>query len=210
MADYKSFRLFDFLYKRLLSATRFYHSFMQLSSIGQWEKWENKVFEDLTGKRVLEVGVGPGKLLLRMAKKGYDVSGIEILPNMATEARKLMKYSGYPVDIRLESVHHMTFKNEEFDCIVMTFVLSEILDLDGAIKEMKRVLKKGGKIIAVSATMPQDRNIVARAIFKLIGSQSTHKFERRNEKYFEKHGFITTRKDFGPFNIINKIVAVKK
>jgi len=210
MGSHKPFRLLDFLYKKILSSARLYQSIMQLFSVGQWEKWEDKIFEDLAGKRVLEVGVGPGKLLLQMAKKGYNVSGIEILPNMATEARRLMKYSGYPVDIRLESVHNMSFKNEEFDCIVMTFVISEIQDIDSAIKEMKRVLKKGGKIIAVSATMPQDNNLVARIILKLIGSQSTHQFKRRNEEYFEKHGFKTVRHDFGPFNLINKIVAVKK
>jgi len=209
MKTHKPFRLFDFLYEKILSSTHFYHSFMQLSSVGQWERWEDKVFEDLTGKRVLEVGVGPGKLLLRMAKKGYDVSGIEILPNMALEARKLMRYSGYPYDIRLESVNHMSFKDEEFNCIVMTFVISEIQDLDGAIAEMKRVLKKGGKIIAISATMPQDNNLAARIILKMIGSQSTHQFERKNEEYFEKHGFKTIRRDFGPFRLINKIVAVK-
>jgi len=209
MGSCKPFRLFDFLYEKMLSSARLYHSLVQLSSVGQWEKWEDKVFEDLSGKRVLEVGVGPGRLLLRMAKKGYDVSGIEILPNMATEARRLMKYSGYPFDIRLESVHRMSFKDEEFDCIVMTFVISEIQDLDGAIVEMKRVLKKGGKIIAISATMPQDNNLVARIILKLIGSQSTHQFERKNEEYFKKHGFKTIRRDFGPFRLINKIVAVK-
>ena len=50
MKTHKPFRLFDFLYEKILSSTHFYHSFMQLSSVGQWERWEDKVFEDLTGK----------------------------------------------------------------------------------------------------------------------------------------------------------------
>jgi len=205
----KPTRLFDKLHYKLMSLEKSYHNFMQLSSGGQWEKWQNKVFEDLNGKRVLEVGVGPGKLLLRMAKRGYDVSGVEIRQNMALEARRLMKRSNYPNDVRLESVNKMSFKDEEFDCVIMTFVLSEIVNLDEAVKEMKRVLKKGGKVIAISATMPRDRNLGARMIMKLISSQSDDKFDRNNEEYFEKNGFKTTRYDFGPFHLINKIVAVK-
>ncbi len=200
----------DLFYRAYHAWPRFYDGITQLLSIGQWEKWQDRVFEDLTGKKILEIGVGPGKLLIRIAKKGYIVTGIELRRGMADEARRRVKKAGFDIDILQQPVYHLPFKDDTFDCIVLTFVLAEISDLDKSILEMKRVLKKGGKVIAIAGGMPQDRNIIAKFLFKLVETQTTLRLERDNKTYFQNHGFIVTRGDFGPFNIINKIIAVKQ
>lgn len=205
-----NFRLVDLFYRFINAWPRFYEGITELFSLGQWERWQNRVFEDLSGKRILELGVGPGKLLIRMAKKGYVVTGIELRDGMADDARRRTKKAGLDVDILDQSVYKLPFKNEVFDCIVLAFVLAEIVDLDRAISEMKRVLKKKGKVIIIAGGMPQDKNWVARFLFQLVRGQTTLKLERDNVAYFAKHGFKTTREDFGPFNIVNKVVAVKQ
>lgn len=201
--------IFDLLYRAYLAWPRFYDNFTQLLSIGQWEKWQNRVFEDLVGKKILEVGVGPGRLLVRLAKRGFDVTGIELRKGMAYEARRKVKEAGFDIDILHQSTYHLPFKNETFDCIVMTFILAEISHLDQAIVEWKRILKKEGKIIVVAGGVPQDKNLIAKILFKLIKPHTELKLERDNKAYFEKHTFKVTRTDFGPFNIINKLVAFK-
>jgi ubiquinone/menaquinone biosynthesis C-methylase UbiE len=208
--QFPQIKIFDFFYRVNHDWPFIYNGVTQLLSVGQWEKWQNSVFDDLTGKKVLEVGVGPGKLLIRMAKKGYFVTGIEFLKGMAYEARRKVKKAGFEIDILQQSIYHMPFKDNEFDDIVMTFVLAEVHELDKAIVEMKRVLKKGGKIIIVAGGMPMDRNIYARILFRLVRQHTNLKLERDNISHFQKHGFETSRKDFGPFNMVNKIVAVKK
>lgn len=202
--------LFDLFYRAYHAWPRFYEGLTELLSVGQWERWQDRVFEDLSGKKILEIGVGPGKLLLRIAKKGYVVIGIELRRGMADEARRKVKKAGFDIDILHQPVYHLPFKDEIFDCIVLTFVLAEIAELDRAIAEMKRVLKKNGKIIIIAGGMPQDKNLIAKILFRLIATQTTLKLERDNKAHFEKHGFLVTRTDFGPFNIVNKIVAVKQ
>ncbi len=203
-------KLFDILYHAYQAFPRFYDSTIQLLSIGQWERWQEKIFEDLEGKRILEIGVGPGKLLLKIAKRGYIVTGIELNKGMAYEARKKVKKYGYDIDILHQSVYKLPFKSETFDCIVMTFVLAEIANLDRAIQEMKRILKKKGKVIIIAGGMPQDKNIIAKILFKAVEPHTTLRLERDNVACFQKHGFEVIRRDFGPFNIINKIVATKQ
>lgn len=203
-------RIVDLFYRAVHGWPRFYDGITELFSLGQWERWQNRVFEDLSGKKVLEIGVGPGKLLIRLAKKGYVVTGIELRGGMADEARRRTKRAGLDVDILTQPIYKLPFRDETFDCLVLTFVLGEIDDLDRAIKEMKRVLKKGGKVVVIAGGMPQDKNLVARFLFRLVRSQTTLKLERDNVAHFIKHGFATTRTDFGPFNVINKIVAVKQ
>lgn len=204
------FRIVDLFYRAVHAWPWFYEGLTELFSLGQWEKWQNKVFDDLTGKKILEIGVGPGKLLIRLAKKGYSVTGIELRSGMAYEARRRTKKAGFDIDILDQPVYRLPFRNEVFDCIVLTFVLGEIADLDRAIKEMKRVLKKDGKIIIIAGGMPQDKNWVAKFLFMLVRGHTTLKLERDNVAYLTKHGFAATREDYGPFNVINKIVAVKQ
>lgn len=210
MSRTSNFRLFDFIYKVLNTWPDFQHSLTQLTSLGQWEKWQDRVFEDLTDKKILEIGVGPGKLLRRLAQKGYSVTGIELRHGMADDARRRIKKAGFDVDILTQSIYKLPFKNEVFDCIVMTFILGEIDDLDKAILEMKRVLKKSGKVVVIAGGMPQDKNFVAKFLFMLVKSHTSLRLERDNVAYFSKHGFQTNRVDFGPFYVINKIVAVKQ
>lgn len=202
-------KLFDLFYRAYHAWPRFYESITQLLSVGQWEKWQDKVFEDISGKKILEIGVGPGKLLIRLAKKGFQVTGIELRKGMAYEARRRVKNAGFDVDILHQSIYKLPFKNESFDSVVMTFVLAEIDSLDKAINEIKRVLKKEGKVIVIAGGMPMDRNIVARSLFKIIGYQTTLNLERDNKSYFEKYGFRVKREDYGPFNVVHKIVAIK-
>ncbi|MBM3282662.1 class I SAM-dependent methyltransferase [Candidatus Gottesmanbacteria bacterium] len=202
-------KLFDLFYRAYRAWPRFYDSLTQLLSFGLWEKWQNRAFEDLFGKKILEIGVGPGSLLINMVKKGYSVTGIELQQGMAFEARRRVKQASIHVDILHQSVYHLPFNDEIFDCIVLTFVLAEIAELDRAIAEMKRVLKKGGKIIVIAGGMPQDKNLAAKILFKLVMPHTTLRLERDNKIHFEKHGFRATREDFGPFNMINKIVAIK-
>lgn len=182
----------------------------ELLSAQQWEKWQDRVFDDLRGKKILEIGVGPGKLLIRMAKKGYEVTGVELRRGMAHEARKRTKQAGFDIDILHTSVYDLPFANASFDAVVMTFVMAEIEHLDQAIVQMKRVLTPGGKIIVVAGGMPQDKNIFARIVFRIVSSGTTLHLERDNMAHFVHHGFSVTREDFGPFNIVNKIVAVKR
>jgi ubiquinone/menaquinone biosynthesis C-methylase UbiE len=206
----RNLRIFDFFYRGYLAFPSVYNGISQLFSFGQWERWQDRIFEDLVGKKILEIGVGPGSLMLRMAKKGYVVTGLELRKGMAYEARKRVKTAGYEIDILEQSVYHMPFKESSFDCIVLTFVLAEIAQLDKAIVEMKRILKKEGKVIVIAGGMPQDKNLLARFLFSLIRPFTALKLERDNKKIFEDAGYFATRTDFGPFNIVHKIVAIKK
>ena len=210
MTRLSNFRLIDLFYHAIEAWPRFYEGIIGLFSFGQWEKWQNRVFEDLSGKKILEIGVGPGKLLARMAKKGFSVTGIELKPGMADEARRKVKSTGFDVDILTQQIHKLPFKNDVFDCIVLTFILAEIVNLDAAILEMRRILKKGGKVIVIAGGVPQDNNLVAGILFSLIRSQTVLHLERNNVSYFSKYGFAVKRDDFGPFNTVNKIVAVKQ
>jgi len=203
-------KLFDYFYKAYHAWPLIYSNLIQLLSFGQWEQWQQRVFDDISGHKILEIGVGPGKLLLKLVQKGYDITGIELRRGMAFEARRRLKRAGYLSQILQQNIEKLPFDNEIFDCIVLTFVLAEITHLEKAILEMKRVLKTNGKVIIIAGGIPQDNNLIARILFRLVSPHTTLHLQRNNMQYFHSAGFEVKRTDFGPFNIVNKIVAVKK
>lgn len=194
----------------LYSIPRFYEWMTQLISLWNWEKWQNRVFEDITGKKVLEIGVGPGKLYLNMLKKGYEVSGVEIRKDIAYRARRRIKKAGFMPKINLASVLSLPYPDNTFDDVVMTFVLSEIKNIDKAIAEIKRVLKKNGKFVSVNIGYPEDKNFFAETILNIINKSEDFYLERDYVSRLKSNGFEVKRVDFGPFNLVNKMVAVKK
>ncbi len=198
------------LARLLYTLPKLYDWSTQFVSLWNWDRWQSRVFEDVKGKKVLEIGVGPGRLYANLAKRGLDISGVEIRKGMADEARARSLRAGLPAKIVQASVYSLPFGDNTFDSIVMTFVLSEIKELNRAIEEMKRVLKKGGRVVAVSISYPQDNNIVARILLNIINKSKDFNLDRDFHDYFEKNGFSVKREDFGPFNILNKLVAVKK
>ncbi len=203
-------KLFDFFYKAYHAWPLIYSNLTQLLSFGQWEQWQQRVFEDISGNKILEIGVGPGKLLLKLVQKGCDITGIELRRGMAYEAKRRLKKAGFTPPILQQSVEKLPFDNEVFDCIVLTFVLAEITHLEKAILEMKRVLKKNGKVIIIAGGIPQNNNLIARILFRLVSPHTTLHLQRNNMQYFQSAGFEVRRTDFGPFNIVNKIVATKR
>ncbi|OGG15122.1 hypothetical protein A2773_04500 [Candidatus Gottesmanbacteria bacterium RIFCSPHIGHO2_01_FULL_39_10] len=196
--------------KIMYTLPKFYDWTTQFASLWNWEKWQSRVFEDITGTKVLEIGVGPGRLYLNLLKKGFDVEATEIRKGLADVARERARKAGFTPRIHLSSVYRLPFPENTFDDVVMTFVLGEIKELDRAIAEIKRVLKFGGKAVAVSICYPQDNNIIAKFILDIINKSEDFNLDRQFHTYFEKQGFSVKREDFGPFNILNKIVAVKK
>ena len=94
------------------------------------------------GKRVLDVGTGPGLVAAKAAKIGAQVTGVDFSDNMMSEARRL-----HPeIDFQNASAEDLPFSDSEFDAVVGNFVLHHSAVPDKVLKESFRVLKPGGRI----------------------------------------------------------------
>ena len=95
--------------------------------------------------RVLEVGGGPGELSERIARElGAVVVMVDISPRMVELAR------ARGVDARIGDVQDLPFAEGEFDCAVAAWMLYHVPDLDRALTELCRVLRSGGRLVAVT------------------------------------------------------------
>jgi len=95
--------------------------------------------EKAYNKRTLDIGCGDGFKTARLSKR-YDITGIDIFPQQIDSDRK--KHPG--VDFRVMNAEKLEFPDGCFDEIYALDVLEHVDNLYAAIKEVKRVLKKGG------------------------------------------------------------------
>jgi ubiquinone/menaquinone biosynthesis C-methylase UbiE len=110
--------------------------------------------------RVLEVGIGTGQNL-----EHYDLSKIECLVGVdpAVEmhrlARRRAMRAGLPVELVELSAEKAPFAAESFDTVVVTYSLCTIPDPVAALREMRRVLKRGGHLIFCEHGLAPDINV---------------------------------------------------
>ena len=96
-------------------------------------------------QRVLEVGGGPGELAARLQDElGCEVMMLDVSPRMV----ELAAQRG--VDARVGDVQALPFPDESFDVAVAAWMLYHVPDLDRALSELARVLRPGGRLVAVT------------------------------------------------------------
>jgi ubiquinone/menaquinone biosynthesis C-methylase UbiE len=99
-------------------------------------------------QHILDLACGYGRLTILLAKQGYHIEGIDITPSLITEARKVAKRERVNTSFKVGDMRKLPYENESFDAIIcMWNAFNELYkekDQLHAIKEMLRVLRKGG------------------------------------------------------------------
>lgn len=101
-------------------------------------------YEDIRGKKILDVGCGFGLYSLIFAFYGADVTGID----MSKERLEVFMKLAEPFEINVKAVYcsalNLPFKDMNFDLIYCNQFISHVADVTKSLAEAKRVLKKGG------------------------------------------------------------------
>lgn len=94
------------------------------------------------GGYVLEVGCGTGLVLQRIQRFARRTKGIDLSPGMLARARER------GLDVVEGSATALPFDNDTFDVTCSFKVLAHIPDIELALREMLRVTKPGGTVVA--------------------------------------------------------------
>ena len=94
---------------------------------------------------MLEVGCGRGELAARiLAETSAELVALDQSERMVELAR------ARGVDARVGDVQALPFPDSGFDCAVAAWMLYHVPDLDRGLSELARVLRPGGRLVAVT------------------------------------------------------------
>ncbi|MGB7291986.1 MAG: class I SAM-dependent methyltransferase [Thermodesulfobacteriota bacterium] len=103
--------------------------------------------EPYGGKKLLDVGCGVGVDLVRFAKRGAIVTGIDLADRAIQLARKNLELHGVKGELLVMDGEEMSFKENSFDVVFVHGVLGYTNDPMRMTNEVHRVLKPGGEAI---------------------------------------------------------------
>jgi SAM-dependent methyltransferase len=102
---------------------------------------------NLTGNRLLDIGCGDGSYTRRLADGFAKVDAIDIQSDLLSQFAEQVK--GTPDAQRIiiceMSAAKLSYPDDAFDVVTSIEVLEHIVDLDEALREIRRVLKPGGR-----------------------------------------------------------------
>ncbi|MGH3911680.1 MAG: class I SAM-dependent methyltransferase [Pseudonocardiaceae bacterium] len=112
--------------------------------------------------RILDVGTGTGSLALLLALLGYQVTALDAAPHMLQVAAAKAERLGLRLELRQGIAEDLPFEGGSFDAITCKLLLWTLLDPEAAVREWRRCVRPGGRIVAIDGTHGQRENALDR------------------------------------------------
>ena len=122
--------------------------------------YQRKKVVPLAEGKILEVGIGSGLNLPFYEKsKIEEIWGIDPSEELNIMAKKVAIEEGMNVNFITSSAEDIPFPNDYFDTVLITYTMCTIPSVLQANKEIRRVLKRSGKMIFCEHGVSPDENI---------------------------------------------------
>jgi ubiquinone/menaquinone biosynthesis methyltransferase len=133
-------------------------------SYGQDARWKAKLValaDVRPGDRALDLAAGTGDIAFAVAARGAKTIGLDITHRMLQLAHLRQGYGGQArnpnhVELITGDMTSLPFRSASFDLVTTGYGLRNVPDLDGAIDEIARVLKPGGRLLSLDFNRPEN------------------------------------------------------
>jgi ubiquinone/menaquinone biosynthesis C-methylase UbiE len=99
------------------------------------------------GMKVLDVACGTGNSAIPEARKGADVIGVDIAPNLLEQARRRAEAEGLKARFQEGDAEKLEFPDASFDLVVSIYGAMFAPRPELVVSEFRRVTKPGGRIV---------------------------------------------------------------
>jgi demethylmenaquinone methyltransferase/2-methoxy-6-polyprenyl-1,4-benzoquinol methylase len=124
------------------------NSVMTLGFDRRWREWSRRVLDAQPGERVLDLAAGTAVSTVEYARSGAWCVAADFSLGMLRSAR------GRAVPKVAADALHLPFADGAFDAATVSFGLRNFNDTVGALREMARVVRPGGRLVICEVSTP--------------------------------------------------------
>jgi demethylmenaquinone methyltransferase / 2-methoxy-6-polyprenyl-1,4-benzoquinol methylase len=130
-----------------------YDAMNRLMTAGLDQRWRREAAEAVVrpGDRVLDSCCGTGDLAVAAARAGGNVTGVDFSRPMLERARRKAPEIEWVEGDALA----LPFADGSYDAATVGFGVRNLSDLDGGLRELRRVLRPGGRVAILEITRPR-------------------------------------------------------
>ena len=161
----------------------------------------HRIKSQIVGKEVLEIATGPGLLAKHVAPAAKRMIATDYSEGMIKEAKK----GRCPANLNFEvaDAKYLPYEDDSFDVVIIATALHVMSEPEKALKEIDRVLRKDGLLIAPNF-VSHNKGIISRIwsnILKLAGIKFEHQWSgkeyivwlKKNERKVLHNKLLTAR-----------------
>jgi len=142
------------LYRRII-----FPQLLDLALSGErMERYRRQLLAHVQGA-VLEIGFGTGLNLSCYPEHIRKITGVDPNPGMGSLARRRIASSPIAVDWQVADAQELPFPSQSFDSVVSTWTLCSIPNVAKALREIRRVLRAGGKLFFLEHGLSEDPQV---------------------------------------------------
>lgn len=159
-------------------------------------------------RRILEPGAGNGIASFALAKNGWLVTALE--PDTSAEVgagaiSEIVEQTGLPIDVVQEFGERLPFEDGSFDAIHARQVLHHASDLDAMVRELARVLRRGGRWLSTREHVADDeQQLIAfregHPLHKFYGGENAYPLDRYLKSFADAG--LRVKETWGPLESI--------
>ena len=184
---------------------------------------------DFKDKHVLEIGLGQGADSEQIIRRGAIWSGLDLTPESISRVSVRLRLRGLPYQrLELGSALSLPFPDNSFDIVFSHGVLDHVPDIVQAQKEIARVLKPGGRLIAMLYARRSLNYLVAISVVRrlaiavlylgrvqssgIVGDHIANAKRMGLREYLRMSNFIhaNTNGPFNPYSKVYDLATVRK
>lgn len=125
----------------------------------RWRRAAINTLKPFAPKRMLDVATGTGDFAILAARmlKPESLLGVDISEGMLDVGRKKVLQGGLAnvVKFQKDDCMALSLDDDQFDAITVAYGVRNFPDLDKGLSEMRRVLKKNGRLVIIELTAPR-------------------------------------------------------
>ncbi|NCI48736.1 bifunctional demethylmenaquinone methyltransferase/2-methoxy-6-polyprenyl-1,4-benzoquinol methylase UbiE [Sediminibacterium roseum] len=163
----------------------FLNRFLSVGIDVWWRKKAISQLRSIAPQQVLDVATGTGDVAIMTHKmlKPASITGIDISEGMLAFGRKKIEKAGLSDQIELKKgdSENIPFEDDSFDAITVAFGVRNFQNLEKGLKEMRRVLRPGGKLMVLEFS--RSKNVLFKFYMNRITPTIGKLFSKNKEAY---------------------------